>query len=698
MSIREKALRVVLFLTAAIHLGAWAAAAGEGAAPSAATIQACNRGYPFHYYAGAPDDPRTDAGQLHPYAANFGDYGIGFLLSAQAAVTQSLTGTPARLGAADEARLCFLVLLVTALAACLPPAPLPLSAGATLGLHLLVPVVCLDYASPAGCVRIWGALTVFQAALFLALGLQPRKGLIAWAGLMVLGLMIAFAPIVRQASAGIPLGMLLALGFAGGASCLACLVPPGGDRRGAWHVLRGPAARAAVLLLLLGGELVAVRYAVLAVYSRAYHIPLARLEMPRHGAGFPLYLSLGTVSNPYNIGWEDEIAVIHGQLASGRPLPYCWELQEQLVKEWARLVREAPDLFCANVLARARQLATYALVSAPGTRENQMWREDNPWRARCLPWLFGAALLALGAALARFVRRPGFLLGLYLAGALGAVLGANASALLIYAGYPWDTCGALIALACVVLPASWCLAARRAGAPDPGPAGALERALVRRLAAGLAALLVVGLAAGGAWAGYRHFRNARLAEQVAARPRPLAEIRARGYRYAALFNRMSERSQEQVLQALRGPDCPGVFDFTTGEGRQDIFRPELGVVADGILYLVCRFNDGWRPPAPCFDDGAVNSYVHVVRDDAAVLGRWPFRMDDGVSGFHRINDRFWENRYRMLCLPCGPGFQPRETIRVGSFTIVGLTPQGWDLEAVASGTLSRPPGRPETAP
>jgi len=30
-----------------------------------------------------------------------------------------------------------------------------------------------------------------------------------------------------------------------------------------------------------------------------------------HGTGLPLYLSLGFVDNPYNIGWEDTVGYTH---------------------------------------------------------------------------------------------------------------------------------------------------------------------------------------------------------------------------------------------------------------------------------------------------------------------------------------------------------------------------------------------------
>jgi len=297
--------------------------------------------------------------------------------------------------------------------------------------------------------------------------------------------------------------------------------------------------------------------------------------------------------------------------------------------------------------------------------------------------------------LVRFMRRPSLVAGLYLAGALGAVLGANASALLIYTGYPWDTCGSLLTLVFVVLPAFWCFAARGPALSSAESDRELERNLMRRLTVGLVSLLVLALAGGGVWAVHCHFRNLRIAEWVAARPDPLADIHANGYRYVAFFNRMSDASQERILEKLKDSGEPGVFCFAAGMGRLEIFRPEVAVVADGNLYLVCRFNEGWQPPAQFFDQGARNSYVHVVRDADEVLGRWPFQMDRGTAGFHRINDRFWENRYRMLCLPCGAGFQPRASVGVGCFTIVGETSKGWELESVAEGTLTLPAPLPQ---
>lgn len=676
MSFKEKITRVVLWLSVLGHLAFSGGHDLNVPCRLAGTIQACN-----------------------------GDYGIGFLMSAQEKITEWLTGAAPCLGPRDASRFLFVALLLTVLAACLPPTRLPVALGVALGSHLLISCVFLDNLGYQ--YRAWGGLTTFQCVLFLAIGLQPRPGKIGWTSLIVLGLMIAFSPVIRGGLQAIPLSMLVTLGLVLAASYLILLFPPWKGQPSARQFLRGTGMRTATLVLLLAAQLVLVRFAVLMVCSCVYRIPPWRLEMPEHGSGFPLYLSLGMVSNPYNIAWEDEIGHSHGELTAGRPpgdlLTRAVALQKPLEKEYLRLVREAPDLFLANVLSRTGELGRNMFFSSPGTVENELWRERNSWRAQGLPVIFVAAVLALLASLVLLIRRPGVLLGLFLSGALAVVLTANAPALLIYTGYPWDTCASLLALTFVVLPAAWCFA--RVGPildprdPLPGESAArFEKSLLRRLAIGLTSVLVLGLTGGGLWAAWCHGGNIDRAERIAARTDPVAEIHALGYRYASWFNRMSEKSQQQVLERLESRGHPDVFCFATGDGQQTVFHPEVAVLADGKLYLVCRLNDSWQAPAEFFDQGRVNSYVHVVRDTDEVLGRWPFHMDQGTAAFHRINDCFWESRHRMFCLPCGDKFQPREAIHVGCFNIVGRTRRGWQLEPVATATLTQSTGGASIAP
>lgn len=693
MSIRERISRCLLVFSVLGHI-----ILGTGPqvpllpAGRPSTFQACNRGYPFHIYVGERDNPETAPQQIYSYLVYKGDYGIDFLLSVQTVLTHWLTGSNPCLGPSDVMRILYAALVLTVLAGCLPPVPLRVAVGVTLGIHLLMVGV---FATNVGYeFRAWGALTAFQCLLFLALGLQPRLGKIGWASLLALGLMISFSPMIREATQIIPLGMLAALGLVLAGWRLVLLWPSWSGRTGTRRFFRGAAARVAMLVLLLGGQLVLVRLAVLMVYAHVYHIPMHRLEMPRHGNAFSLYLSLGMISNPYNIAWEDEIGVAHAELLAGKPLSYSAEAYDRLSKEYVRLVLEAPDLFIANVWSRVTELGRTMFLASPGTVENKLWRGCNSWRGHGLPVLFVSALAALAVTLGAFVCRPRRLFGLYLVGALGVVSGANLPAVLIYTGYPWDTCGSLLALVFVVLPACSCFAAR--GPVVEHPAGTasdesadLDKAGLLRVATGVAIVVGIVLTGAGLWAAWSHQRNMDRAERMALRPDPLAEIHAQAQRYVPWFNRMSEKAQEQVLQRLEDSGAAEVWHFAAGDGQQAAFHPQVAVLADGKLYVVCRLNDCWKPPAEFFDQGEVNSYLQVVRDADDVLGRWPFHMHQGTAAFHRINDRFWENRYRMFCVPCGPRFQPRESIRVGCFTIVGTNPQGWELEPVATATLTQ---------
>src|SRR6202022_4190324 len=95
-------------------------------------------------------------------------------------------------------------------------------------------------------------------------------------------------------------------------------------------------------------------------FSRAWGTPFAVTTTAEHGAGWPLYLSLGYVSNPFNIGWRDPIGQLHARLIAnlgyGDPA-----FQSTLLREFQQIVVTRPWLLIRNVSAKAARV--HALAS-----------------------------------------------------------------------------------------------------------------------------------------------------------------------------------------------------------------------------------------------------------------------------------------------------------------------------------------------
>ena len=61
-----------------------------------------------------------------------------------------------------------------------------------------------------------------------------------------------------------------------------------------------------------------------------------------HGSGHSLYMSLGYLSNPYNISWRDNVAIIQSQLIAPGTRFDSSDYQGVLREEWLRIVLTSP--------------------------------------------------------------------------------------------------------------------------------------------------------------------------------------------------------------------------------------------------------------------------------------------------------------------------------------------------------------------
>jgi WD domain, G-beta repeat len=648
-------------------------------------ISACNRGRPFFLYVGPPTDPETNPSMFTPYLDQYGDYGVPFLTSVVWKFQHAFLDRNYHVGDDISDKVICTLLVLTALLFVLPAVPLPTSVGATTALYLLLSlnpgVTIADMGWMSG--RSWGGVTVIQCAVFLVVALRQHKGVTGWITLTSLGLLIAYSPLLRQSTSSTPVALCAGLLVAGVVPVLVILPQVRKHRRVVKRVVLFCAGVLPPALLLLG-ELVLVRVGLQAACARLYHVPFQTVRLPGHGSGFPLWMSLGQVSNPYNSCWKDEVAEVHVFLASGKPYAYGMETQDRLRAEWLRLVRESPFLLVRNMAANGWFLHK-ALLDRLNFRDEERRTMaptscTNPWIK--IIYIAAAVCLLLFTGLVVVFKR--FDLFSFAFGAILCLLGANLGALVVYPGYLADTYGSLIATVCILLPASLQIAlpgSRQTKVPNR-----IERRLVSVALCLVVALSVLGMLAGGGWMAYCNSRNAAVANNLA-QVDPLAGIQEWGYRYAHFFNLMPVEKQAAVLDALKNSGSPQVYVLRQTSGEQAVYTPLLAILGDKQVHLISRFGQGWTPPEVYMQQGFTSSYVQLVRDEAVPLGETPLLYDVNLSLFHRINDHFWDGKYRMLTFPCGPEFRHARSLHAGGFKIVGVDKNGWILEPITTGTL-----------
>jgi hypothetical protein len=436
--------------------------------------------------------------------------------------------------------------------------------------------------------------------------------------------------------------------------------------------------------LLLLAEMGATRFAVVGIYAQAYQIPFSKVELPAHGTGFPLYLSLGFVSNPYNIAWEDELAIMAHRLATGKPLTWDMAGQARLVAEWKRIVMESPFLVLKNIAEKALFLHRLLCNSLPLSEQDLSALSPHAHPGPLFFWLYVSAVVV--------VFLLGILLGwkqtsklfLFSSGVLGCSAGALLAPVLIYPGYPADVYGLLIAIVAVVLPGLPYVVKQESASlylPIETDRRACKRAIW------LVALIVITLVGtGSAWGKWRSLRNSDFADRLSWQD-PLCEMQQLGYRYAHFFNLMTPAAQERILNKLRAVNDARVFVPSDDLQLDQCYQPRLAVINGNLLYLVSFFGSNYRLPEKIVDQGFVSAYVHVVKDNMQQLGRWPFEGDCDVRVYHRINDRFWEDRLRMLVFPVAPAMAQAQSLQVGAFKIVDATAVGFKLEEISRKSL-----------
>ena len=247
--------------------------------------------------------------------------------------------------------------VITAAAIVAKPVPLPVAAAGVVSLLVLIVWGPLDLT----VARFWGvAYAALVAAVYLGTVLnawtRPRV-----AALLVLACLAAYAQLLRQEAAPAFYALGAALAGAAVVTRVAARVRAASGVSAQASVLARRAIAGGLLLIFATGAVIPLERWCLAI---AWGTPFSETAITGHGAGWPMYLSLGYVSNPYNIAWRDPIGEVHSQLINPSLYAGHPEFQQTLMREYERIAIAAPWLVIRNVLARAgrvHELARHAV-------------------------------------------------------------------------------------------------------------------------------------------------------------------------------------------------------------------------------------------------------------------------------------------------------------------------------------------------
>jgi hypothetical protein len=618
--------------------------------------QAANAGYPFQLYFGPSTElrpPHIQPQELRKYSELYGDYGIHILTVLTSIAGRAVAGPQFMVDDLTAFRCVLALFLCVALVFVLPPVPFVVSAASVAALWIAIRIALITF----GPSQLWGivfGVVLCGAFIAIATGSERRRG--RFAVLAVLALFIGFAQLLRQEAAAVAyvVGATL-IASAAGISLRRGYRGPGIDA-----AVRAGVRTAGIAGVLLVLATLLVPEAVRVVYAIAWNTSLRDTRTAEHGSGWPLYLSLGYVSNPYNIGWRDPIGQLHVTLIDRTVVYGHPAFQSMLRREWFRLVAEHPAVLARNIVAKAKT-ANENLTETRPLDSIERVATQSLWGARLYELMPVAMLVSM--VLAFYGGYPTALIAVTSFAAL--VVGASVGPILIHPGYFSGLQGA--SLACVlILPAAVIGQWRRRGASCPPPVRSFTRQTTKALlVAAVAGAALVAVAALIAEQRLAWRRTSVLADD------PMSAISRLDFRYGHLFNDAPVVEQERVIARLRGMSDPRVASVVVDTtGSTDQFEPMVVVRTARQVHLIARLGAGFPQPDAqhLVFQGRTHSLVFLCGDCAAGA---TMNGNGNRAIYTMINDHEWRDRYRFLSWPSGSVVDTAGIVLAGAERVTG---------------------------
>jgi hypothetical protein len=591
------------------------------------TVRAINTGHPFQLLWPGANGERPIVKRM---SAVNGDYGIQLIVSAVGSAGRTIFGPSFQLRTQVARVIVVLLFVITAAIIVLPPVPLLVAIGGVLALWALF----LWGTFVISDARHWGvtyAAVVGAVFAGTVLSAWSRSRVVV---LVLLAVLIAYAQLLRQEAA--PTAYALGLALIAGAAVTWVAArrrpaPPEAGLRSRWLPWRAMAG-GLLLIVATAGIVPLERWC----FSVAWGTPYRETAIAEHGVGFPLYLSLGYVSNPFNIGWRDPIGQVHASLITpgvGFDDP---EFQPILLHEYEHIVVSRPWLFLRNVVAkivRVHQLSNEP--SGPATTGSTV-NQSAPlvYAYRAMPWILAGTL----ALMAWRGTADGMVVWFSLA---ALAVGASVGPIVVFPEYLGGLQGSIVALA-LVLPAVAFGSMRDASHQPDGTA------FGRRVLAGYAVVMMIGAATVAAFTGVQAWRYRGVMEATAMAD-PVTAIGSQQFRYAHVFNDLTTAQQGRLVARLTASADPSVAakaDETLGDST--LFKAIVAVRSASQVHAIVWMGRGFVPPMPRLFQGATHASVLICEGCPSST-----TVNDTQPGltWTMINDLEWQGRYRMFSFP-----------------------------------------------
>jgi hypothetical protein len=610
-----------------------------------AAVRALNAGHPFYLLY---EDPGSSRPNLRRMDEGVTDQGVAILMTGLTIVRQAVTGNRLPVTSSLGRDVLMVLLVAAAVAIVAPGVPLLVGLAGILAFYILVTSGPIGRSS----LQHWGpAFASLIVAVYLGTVLRAWT-ILRIASLLLLAGLAAITQILRQDAAvvGHVTGVALLLGGVVGLSAYAR--DPAVAGNAGWPRVLVRAVAGGVLLIVATAS---VRPLERWFIGRAMGIPFAETAPVEHGSGWPLYLSLGYVSNPFNIAWRDPIGNIHAGLIANGPVVGNAAVQHILLHEYASIVVTRPWLMVDNIIAKATRIHGLATRRAEPLPDVAVWQQPiHVYLYRALPWLL---LLLIGVVWWRPTLEAVFVL----VASVALAAAASAGALVVFPDYIGGLQGAIVVSA-VILPAAIGSTLLESKPAVP---------IARRILIWLAVLAIGTMIVASVFTAVQRLRYLALQNVVSAAD-PFETIEKHQFRYAHVFNDLPVARQGRLVARLAASAdgrVARIIDLQRGD--LDLFRPLVIVRSATQLHLIAWMGNTFRPPTVPFYQGRTDSLVFICGDcrPESTVNDFPFD-----SGWTFVSDLEWRGRYRMFSVPLNTKLAASHFFHVDAERVVALDP------------------------
>lgn len=596
------------------------------------TVRAANDGHPLMTYDTVDTDKLI---KLTEISGGYYDMGWPTLISMAVSIDKVIYGPTYQ----DNPRIAYKVVLIfnliTALLFLLPVVPFFVSVGGLFALAVSVTVLPFPHNAFG---NFWGATygVIVLSVLIGTIGLKSGKSgrSVVLFGILA-GLMMGVAQFIRNESVVTSL-VTTSVMLAGVWLLVLFYRRKLKDDDPAWKSILRSSRYATLTLVLYMAIIYAMPVVVRGIYALTFQQSYSDTKLAMHADGHSLYMSLGFVSNPYNISWRDNVPMVHSEVIRPGTSIESPNYMSTLRDEWLRIIVSDPKLLASNMAAK--------FVNAI-----QLIYAMSPTNIFLVIFPFGLLFSVI-----LVFRQPNFSRVFIFIAFLGLVAISLFVPLFIHPFYSQSFQGVLLTSVSVLPIALW-LAGHNQYELD-GDTALVDKPVAIRYFGLIFALVIVGSAGVVAFIAIQSMKQDALLKDSLALD-PYQQIQSEEYRYDSIFNQLSVSDQENVIAKLKAQKDSNILvpKADNEPSPYTFFRPEVIILSKEQVHLISWYG----VPDANFDHNELlyaSGFVRVCANCdpmPTLLKNNPYALtkDNTDTTVLAANDTDWSDHYRMISLP-----------------------------------------------